>query len=63
MLTTEEWVQETHQAFLTMIRSHWWDWHIVLFEDRGSPHLVDQGLCLARALHIELRFSPKRRLS
>jgi hypothetical protein len=38
LLITEEWVQETHQYFLSMLRSHWRGWHIVLFEDRGSPH-------------------------
>jgi transposase len=59
LLITEEWVQETHQAFLTMIRSHWRGWHIVLFEDRGSPHLADASLHVAKELHIELRFLPK----
>jgi hypothetical protein len=38
LLITEEWVQETHQAFLRMIRAHWRGWQVVLFEDRGSPH-------------------------
>lgn len=59
LLITEEWVQETHQAFLGMIRSHWRGWNIVLFEDRGSPHTASESLRLARALHIELRFLPK----
>jgi transposase len=59
LLITEEWVQETHQAFLAMIRSHWRGWHIVLFEDRGSPHLAEESLRVARERHIELRLLPK----
>jgi transposase len=58
LLITEEWVQETHQAFLTMIRSHWRGWPIVLFEDRGSPHTADASRELAKDLHIEVRFLP-----
>lgn len=58
LLITEEWVQETHQAFLAMIRSHWRGWHLVLFEDRGSPHTAADSLVLAHNLHIELRFLP-----
>jgi transposase len=59
LLITEDWVQETHQAFLVMIRSHWRGWNIVVFEDRGSPHTAGESLRLARELHIELRFLPK----
>jgi transposase len=59
LLITEEWVQETHQAFLAMIRSHWRGWNIVLFEDRGSPHLAAESLRMARELRLELRFLPK----
>jgi transposase len=59
LLITEDWVQETHQTFLAMIRSHWRGWNIVLFEDRGSPHLADESLRLAGELHIELRLLPK----
>jgi transposase len=58
LLVTEEWVQETHQAFLTMIRSHWRGWDIVLFEDRGSPHTAEASHELAKDLHIEVRFLP-----
>jgi transposase len=58
LLITEEWVQETHQAFLTMIRSHWRGWNIVLFEDRGSPHTADASRELARDLHLGVRFLP-----
>jgi transposase len=59
LLITDAWVQETHQAFLMMIRSHWRGWHIVLFEDRGSPHTADDSLALAKSLDIETRFLPK----
>jgi transposase len=59
LLITEEWVQETHQAFLGMIRAHWRGWHIVLFEDRGSPHTAEASVELAERLGIELRWLPK----
>jgi transposase len=59
LLITHEWVQETHQYFLRMIRTHWRGWHIVLFEDRGSPHTAEDSLELAHELDIELRFLPK----
>ena len=43
LLITEEWTKETHQAFLSMIRSHWRGWNIVLFEDRaGAAHVAGQ---------------------
>ena len=38
LLITHDWVQETHQFFLRMVRSHWRGWNIVLFEERaGQP--------------------------
>ena len=55
-LITDEWVQDTPQAFLRMIRTHWRGWHIVLFEDRGSPHTAAESGELARALGLEVRF-------
>jgi transposase len=58
LLITNEWVQETHQYFLRMIRAHWRSWSIVCFEDRGSPHTADDTLELASDLAIELRFLP-----
>ena len=48
LLITHEWVQETHQAFLAMIRGHWRGWNVVLFEDRGSPHTAGGSRALAR---------------
>lgn len=59
LLITDEWVQETHQAFLAMIRAHWRGWNLVLFEDRGSPHVAGESRHMAKALHMELRFLPK----
>jgi transposase len=59
LLITHEWVQETHQAFLAMIRAHWRGWHIVLFEDRGSPHTAGGSVALAADLGIEVRWLPK----
>lgn len=59
LLISDEWVQETHQYFLSMIRSHWRGWHIVLFEDRGSPHTAEESRDLALHLGIEIRLLPK----
>jgi transposase len=58
LLITEAWVQETHQAFLTMIRAHWRGWNIVVFEDRGSPQTAEASRELANHLHLEVRFLP-----
>jgi hypothetical protein len=59
LLITEEWVNETHQAFLSMIRSHWRGWNIVLFEDRASQHKSPESLGWAERLGIEVRLLPK----
>lgn len=59
LLITLEWVQETHQYFLEMIRSHWRGWNIVLFEDRGSPHTAEESFELAMDLGIEIRLLPR----
>ena len=59
LFISREWVQETHQAFLRMIRSHWRGWRIVLFEDRGTPHTAEGSLELAAALGIEMRLLPR----
>ena len=58
-MITHEWVQETHQTFLSMIRGHWRGWNVVLFEDRGSPHTAGDSRVLARELGLELRFLPR----
>jgi transposase len=59
LLITEEWVNETHQAFLSMIRSHWRGWDIVLFEDRASQHTSPESRGWAEHLGIEVRLLPR----
>jgi DDE superfamily endonuclease len=59
LLITETWVNETHQAFLTLIRSHWRGWNPVLFEDRASQHKSPSSLALAEELGIEVRLLPR----
>ena len=59
LLITREWVAETHQAFLRMIRAHWRGWRIVLFEDRGTPHTAEESREVATALGIEVRWLPR----
>jgi DDE superfamily endonuclease len=59
LLITEEWVNETHQAFLSMIRSHWRGWNPVLFEDRASQHTSPSSLAWAEELGIEVRLLPR----
>jgi transposase len=59
LLITEEWVNETHQAFLAMIRAHWRGWNPVLIEDRASQHKSPSSRALAEDLGIEIRLLPK----
>jgi transposase len=59
LLITREWVAETHQASLRMIRAHWRGWRIVLFEDRGTPHTAEESRELAHRLGIEVRWLPR----
>jgi hypothetical protein len=59
LLITEEWVNETHQAFLSMIRSHWRGWNIVLFEDRAGQHTAEDSLDWAARLNLEVRLLPR----
>jgi DDE superfamily endonuclease len=59
LLITEEWVNETSQAFLAMVRSHWRGWNPVLFEDRASQHTSPSSLALAEELAIEIRLLPR----
>jgi hypothetical protein len=58
LLITEVWDESTHQYFLEMIRAHWRGWHIILFEDRGTPHTTDDSLELAASLGIQVRLLP-----
>src|SRR5215217_3381864 len=59
LFITREWVAETHQAFLRMIRWHWRGWRIILFEDRGTPHTTEESLILAKALGMQVRLLPR----
>ena len=59
LLITEQWIKETRQTFLAMIRSRWRGWDIVLFEDRASQHKCPDSLAWAESLGIEARLLPK----
>jgi hypothetical protein len=58
LLITEQWIKETHQTFLSMVRSHWRGWNIVLFEDRASQHTAPESRVWAAELGIEVRLLP-----
>ena len=47
LLITEEWTAETHQAFLSMIRSRWRGWNIV--RRRSSPDQAASELDVGRS--------------
>jgi len=59
LFITEIWDALTHQYFLEMIRRHWRGWHIILFEDRGTPHTAEDSLEVAAKLAIEVRLLPR----
>jgi hypothetical protein len=59
LLITEEWIKETHQTFLSMIRARWRGWNLVLFEDRASQHTAPDSRAWADDLGIEVRLLPK----
>jgi DDE superfamily endonuclease len=59
LLITEVWDQWTHQTFLSMVRSHWRGWNIVLFEDRAGQHKAPESLAWAEQLRIEVRWLPR----
>ena len=44
LFITDIWDQTTHQYVLTMIRSYWRGWRIVLCEDRGTPHTTEESV-------------------
>jgi hypothetical protein len=58
LLITKQWTQETHPGFLSMIRSHWRGWNLVLFEDRAGQHTSPDSLEWAEELGIEVRLLP-----
>jgi hypothetical protein len=57
-MITKAWTQEEHQDFLSVIRSRWRGWNIVLFEDRASQHTAPASLDWAEELAIEIRWLP-----
>lgn len=59
LLITDVWNEVIHQYFLQWVRSHWRGWHIILFEDRGSPHTAEESLELAASLGIQVRLLPR----
>ena len=59
LLITKVWDELTHQYFLQMIRAHWRGWHIILFEDRGTPHTAEDSRELAASLGIQVRLLPR----
>jgi hypothetical protein len=59
LLITDMWDETTHQYFLAGVRLHWSGWHIILFEDRGSPHTAEESLALADTLGIQIRLLPR----
>ncbi|MBI1762234.1 MAG: transposase [Acidobacteria bacterium] len=59
LFITEVWDALTPQYFLEMIRRHWRGWHLILFEDRGSPHTAEDSLETAAALNLEVRLLPR----
>jgi transposase len=58
-MITKAWTQEEHQDFLSVIRSRWRGWQIVLFEDRAGQHTAPDSLAWAESLAVEVRFLPK----
>jgi transposase len=58
LLITDDWTQESHEAFLRLIRTHWRGWNLVLFEDRATQHKAARAWA-QKALKIETRLLPK----
>jgi DDE superfamily endonuclease len=59
LLSTDGWDQQTHQAFLSLVRAQWRGWNIVLFEDRASQHQAPASVAWAQGLGIEVRLLPR----
>jgi hypothetical protein len=59
LLITDDWDQETHQAHLSQVRSHWRGWNVVLFEDRAGQHKAPASRRLAAQLGMEVRLLPR----
>jgi hypothetical protein len=59
LLITKRWTQETHQGYLSVVRSHWRGWNIVLFKERAGQHTSPDSRGWAEELGIEVRLLPK----
>jgi DDE superfamily endonuclease len=58
LLITEDWDQDTHEAFLRLVRAHWRGWNLVVFEDRASQHKAARAWA-KQCLKIETRLLPR----
>jgi hypothetical protein len=58
LLITEDWTQETHEAFLRTIRAPWRGGNLVVFEDRASQHKAARAWA-QECLKIETRLLPR----
>jgi len=56
---TKQWNQGTSQAFMSLVRSHWRGWNLILFEDRAGQHTAPVSLWWADCLGIEIRLLPR----
>lgn len=59
LFITEQWEEVTHQYFLEWVRAHWRGWHLIIFEDRGSPHTAEESVETATSLGIQIRWLPR----
>jgi transposase len=59
LLITDVWNEQTHPYFLQMLRRHWGGRHLVLFDDRGTPHTTDDSREVAAELGSEIRLLPR----
>ena len=58
-MVTKSWTPEEHPDFLSVIRSHWRGWDLVLVEDRASPPTTPERLDWAETRGIEVRLLPQ----
>ncbi len=56
LLITKVWDELTYEYFLWMIGEHWRGWRIILLEDRGTWHMVEESREYVAWLGIEVRF-------
>jgi transposase len=59
LLITKVWDELTQQYCLRLLRAHWRGWHIILCEDRGTPHTAEESREYAAWLGIEVRLLPR----